>query len=62
MQKYLDTILVGVLAFVVVVIFLAIRPGYTPVEVSEEAITLTEGEINIEGEAIIELEPDETTE
>jgi len=50
MQKYLDAIIVGVLTFLVALIMLIVKPGYTPVEVSDDAIALTAGEINFEGE------------
>lgn len=38
MGKYIDTILVGVVTFVIVAIILAVKPGYTPIEVSEEIL------------------------
>jgi hypothetical protein len=53
MQKHLDTIIVGVLVFLLVVIILAIRPGYEPVEVSDDAIALMEGRINPDGEPVM---------
>lgn len=38
MQKYWDSIVVGVITFAVVAIFLAVKPGYTPVTVSDEVL------------------------
>ncbi|MEO0560513.1 MAG: hypothetical protein AAF125_00265 [Chloroflexota bacterium] len=56
MPKNLDVIAVGVITFLVAVIYLAIRPGYTPVDVSDEALALTAGEITIEGEPVLDGE------
>jgi hypothetical protein len=39
MQKYWDTIVVGVITFIVVAIILVIKPGYTPVEVTDDVLT-----------------------
>ena len=36
MQRFWDVIAVGVLTFVVTAIILVIKPGYTPVQVSDE--------------------------
>jgi hypothetical protein len=52
MQKYMDTIIVGALAFLVALLMLIFKPGYTPVEVTDEAQALTAGEINFDGEEI----------
>ncbi len=38
MLKNWDTILVGIATFVIVAIILAVRPGYTPIEVSDEVL------------------------
>lgn len=52
MSKYLDTILVGVVTALIVIIILAIKPGYTPPEVSEEAMAPPAAE-ETEGDAQI---------
>lgn len=38
MEKYIDTIVVGVATFIIVAIILAVKPGYTPIEVSDEIL------------------------
>lgn len=54
MQKHLDTIIVGVLVFLVMVIILAVRPGYTPVEVTDDAMALMAGQVDFDGEPIMD--------
>jgi hypothetical protein len=50
MQKYMDTVLVGVVTLIVVVIVLIGKPFYTPVEVTDDALALVAGEITVDGE------------
>ncbi len=38
MLKHWDAIAVGIATFIVAAIFLAVKPGYTPLEVSEEML------------------------
>lgn len=38
MKNYLDTILVGVVTFIIVAVILIIKPGYTPIELSDEVL------------------------
>jgi len=58
MQKYWDVVAVGIITLVVVSVILMIKPGYTPLEISDEAM-ITPAEVMEESateEAAAEVE------
>ena len=65
MQQIRDTLLVGGITFLLVLLILIARPFYTPVEVSEEAQALTSGDTTIEeaiASGVVTIEDEEATE
>lgn len=63
MNKNWDTVMVGVVTFVIVALILIIKPGYTPIEISDEllnppAAVETVEEEEADGEAALEVEAD----
>ena len=66
MQKYWDVIAVGALTFVVTAIILMVKPGYMPVEVSDEVqmppASVEETIEEEEADAPVEVEAEETAE
>ncbi len=65
MLKNWDALLVGVATFIIVAIILAFRPGYTPIEVSDEVLnppgaTADAIEAEASEEEVLDIETDES--